>query len=149
MKKEFITNSAKETFELAKQIGKLINKGCVIAFRGDLGSGKTCFTTGLAAGLDYFGEANSPTFAIVNEYLGGRLPIYHFDMYRIADEDELYSIGFYDYLDEDAVLAIEWSENIEDALPDDTVFVVFSNQTENSRTITVECSEEKDFLKEL
>lgn len=149
MKKEFITNSAKETYALAMRLGNLINSGCVIAFKGDLGSGKTCFTTGLAKGLEYYGEANSPTFAIVNEYLGGRLPIYHFDMYRIADEDELYSIGFYDYLDADAVLAIEWSENVEDALPSDTVFVIFSNQSENSRTITFECTEEKAFLKEL
>lgn len=149
MKKEFTTNSAKETYDLAMKIGSLINEGCVIAFRGDLGSGKTCFTTGLAKGLGYFGEANSPTFAIVNEYLGGRLPIYHFDMYRIADEDELYSIGFYDYLDENAVLAIEWSENIENELPDDTVFVIFSSQGENSRLITIECSSEKAFLKEL
>ena len=149
MKKEFTTNSAKETYDLAMKIGSLINEGCVIAFRGDLGSGKTCFTTGLAKGLGYFGEANSPTFAIVNEYLGGRLPIYHFDMYRIADEDELYSIGFYYYLDENAVLAIEWSENIENELPGDTVFVIFSNQGENSRLITIECSSEKAFLKEL
>ena len=149
MKKEFTTNSAKETYDLAMKIGSLIKEGCVIAFKGDLGSGKTCFTTGLAKGLGYFGEANSPTFAIVNEYLGGRLPIYHFDMYRIADEDELYSIGFYDYLDENAVLAIEWSENIENELPDDTVFVIFSNQSENSRLITIECTVDKAFLKEL
>jgi len=149
LKKEFISNSYKETYSLAMRLGSLINEPTVIAFKGGLGSGKTSFTTGLAVGLDYFGEANSPTFAIVNEYLGGRLPIYHFDMYRIADEDELYSIGYYDYLDESAVLAIEWSENIEAALPKDTVFVVFSNQNENSRTITIECSEEKEFLKEL
>ena len=149
MKKEFTTSNAKETYDLAMRLGNLINEGCVIAFRGDLGSGKTCFTTGLAKGLDYFGEANSPTFAIVNEYLGGRLPVYHFDMYRIADEDELYSIGFYDYLDENAVLAIEWSENIADSLPPDTVFVIFSNQSENNRTITFECNEDKAFLKEL
>ena len=149
MKKEFITNSAKETTNLAMRFGSLINEACVIAFKGGLGSGKTCFTTGLVKGLDYFGEANSPTFAIVNEYLGGRLPVYHFDMYRIADEDELYSIGFYDYLDDEAVLAIEWSENIEDALPNDTIFIIFSNQSENNRTITFKCNEEKEFLKEL
>ncbi len=149
MKKEFITNCAKETLGLAMRLGSLINEGCVIAFKGDLGSGKTCFTTGLAKGLDYSGETASPTFAIVNEYLGGRLPVYHFDMYRIADENELYSIGFYDYLDDEAVLAIEWSENIEDALPNDTVFVIFSKHGENNRTITFECNEEKAFLKEL
>ena len=135
MKKEFITNSAKETYALAMRLGNLINSGCVIAFKGDLGSGKTCFTTGLAKGLEYYGEANSPTFAIVNEYLGGRLPIYHFDMYRIADEDELYSIGFYDYLDADAVLAIEWSENVESALPENTIRLYFTRLDENTRQI--------------
>lgn len=149
MKKEFTTQSAAETAALGKRLGSLINEKCVIAFRGDLGSGKTCFTVGMAQGLDYFGEANSPTFAIVNEYLGGRLPVYHFDMYRITDEDELYGIGYYDYLDEESVLVIEWSENIQDALPHNSIFITFSNQVENTRVVTVECSEEKDFLKEL
>lgn len=149
MKKEFITNSATETAELGKKIGSLINEPLVIAFCGGMGSGKTCFTTGFVKGADYFGEVNSPTFAIVNEYIGGRLQIYHFDMYRIADEDELYSIGFYDYLDENAVLVIEWSENISDSLPPDTVYIKFEKNGENSRTILVECSEDKDFLKEL
>ena len=149
MKKEFITQSAAETAALGKRLGSLINEKCTIAFRGDLGSGKTCFTVGFVKGLDYFGEANSPTFAIVNEYLGGRLPVYHFDMYRITDEDELYGIGYYDYLDEQSVLVIEWSENIDDALPKDSIFVTFSNQVENTRVVTVECSEKKDFLKEL
>ena len=149
MKKEFTTRSAKETALLGKRLGSLINEKCTIAFRGGLGSGKTCFSVGVAQGLDYFGEANSPTFAIVNEYLGGRMPIYHFDMYRIADEDELYGIGYYDYLDEDSVLVIEWSENIKDCLPDDSIYVTFSKQVENTRTITIECSKEKDLLKEL
>ena len=149
MKKELKTASATETAELGKKIGSFISNPCVIAFCGGMGSGKTCFTTGFVKGIDYFGEVNSPTFAIVNEYLGGRLPIYHFDMYRISDEDELYSIGFYDYMDEDAVLVIEWSENIEDALPPDTIYIRFSNQNENNRTITIECNEDKDFLKEL
>lgn len=148
MKKEFLTCSAKETAELGRRMGTLINKKCVIAFRGGMGSGKTCFTTGFVKGLDYFGEVNSPTFALVNEYLGGRLPIYHFDMYRISDDDELFSVGFYDYLDEESVLVIEWSENITESLPDDTVSVTFSNQNENRRTITVECSDD-NFLKEL
>ena len=149
MKKEFITNSARETFELANKIGSLINEKCVIAFFGGLGSGKTCFTTGFVKGMDYFGEVNSPTFAIVNEYIGGRLPVYHFDMYRIADEDELYSIGFYDYMDEDAVLVIEWSENIIDSLPEDSIYVKFESDGQTTRTITIECKNDKDFFKEL
>lgn len=149
MKKEFITKSATETAELGRKIASLINEPVVIAFNGGMGSGKTCFTSGFVKGMEYFGEVNSPTFAIVNEYLGGRLPVYHFDMYRITDEDELYSIGFYDYMDEDAILIIEWSENIEDALPDNTVYVKFSNQNENNRTIIIECNQDKDFFKEL
>ena len=149
MKKEFITNSANQTAELGKKIGSLINEPLVIAFLGGMGSGKTSFTTGFVKGVDYFGEVNSPTFAIVNEYLGGRLPIYHFDMYRIEDEDELYSIGFYDYMDQDAILVIEWSENISESLPDDTVYIKFVSNNENSRTIEIECKKNKDFLKEL
>ena len=149
MKKEFITNSATETAQLGKKIGSLVSTPLVIAFVGGMGSGKTCFTTGFVKGVDYFGEVNSPTFAIVNEYIGGRLPIYHFDMYRIEDEDELYSIGFYDYLDEHAILVIEWSENISESLPYDTLYIKFEKDGENIRKILVECNEDKDFLKEL
>ena len=149
MKKEFITNSATETAELGKKIGSLITEPLVIAFVGGMGSGKTCFTTGFVKGVNYFGEVNSPTFAIVNEYLGGRLPIYHFDMYRISDEDELYSIGFYDYMDEDAILVIELSENISESLPQNTLYVKFEKNGETSRKILLECTEDKDFLKEL
>lgn len=149
MKKEFLTHSAKETAELGCRLGSLIDEKCLIAFKGDLGAGKTCFTSGLVKGLEYFGEVNSPTFAIINEYFGGRLPVYHFDMYRISGEDELYSIGFYDYLEENSVIVVEWSENITDELPKDSVFITIEYMGEAERKIVIESSDEKKFLKEL
>ncbi len=149
MKKEFFTHSAKETAELGCRLGSLIREKCLIAFKGDLGAGKTCFTTGLVRGIDYSGEVNSPTFAIINEYFGGRLPVYHFDMYRISGEDELYSIGFFDYLEENAVMVVEWSENITEELPDDCVFITIEHMGEQKRKIVIESSDEKNFLKEL
>lgn len=149
MKTEFISDSALQTEKLGEKLGKKINSKTVIAFKGGLGAGKTCFTSGLCRGLDYKGDVTSPTFAIINEYLGGRLPIYHFDVYRLADEDDLYSVGFFDYLDEDAVLIIEWSENIKSVLPDDTVFIEICGMGDQNRNITVSCGVYKDFLKEL
>ena len=136
MKKEFTTRSAKETALLGKRLGSLINEKCTIAFRGGLGSGKTCFSVGVAQGLDYFGEANSPTFAIVNEYLGGRMPIYHFDMYRVSGWDDLYSTGFFDYIAEGGILACEWSENIENALPENYIRIEIEHgKTDESRIL--------------
>lgn len=149
MELKITTHSAKETAELGERLGKIIKGGCVIAFFGGMGSGKTCFTNGLCKGLNFGGDVTSPTFAIVNEYLGGRLPVFHFDMYRIADEDELYSIGFYEYLDQEAVLSIEWSENIDYALPDDSIFVSFEHVSDNVRNITFKYNEKDFLLKEL
>ena len=119
--KSYISDSPKKTEEIAENLAKELTGGEVIAFRGGLGMGKTCFTRGLARGLDYSGDVISPTFALINEYLGGRLPIYHYDMYRISNWDELYSSGFFEYIDEGGVIAAEWSENIENALPDNTI----------------------------
>lgn len=133
----YISNSRGQTVEIGENLGKTINGGEVVAFRGDLGSGKTCFTSGLAKGLGYKGDVTSPTFALINEYLGGRLPLYHFDMYRISSWDELYSCGFFEYIEEGGVVAAEWSENIESALPDNTIYVEFEKTGENSRKITV------------
>ena len=133
----YISNSRGQTVEIGENLGKTLNGGEVVAFRGDLGSGKTCFTSGLAKGLGYKGDVTSPTFALINEYLGGRLPLYHFDMYRISSWDELYSCGFFEYIEEGGVVAAEWSENIESALPDNTIYVEFEKTGENSRKITV------------
>jgi len=131
---DYISKSADETIKIGVQIGESINEPCVIALRGGLGAGKTCITSGIAKGLGYNGETNSPTFSIVNEYKGGRLPIYHFDMYRIATWDDLEGVGFFDYLDT-GVLIIEWSENIENALPKDTQVITLTVIDENTREI--------------
>lgn len=133
----FITNSPAETEKMAALLASKLSGGEVIAFRGDLGMGKTCFTRGLAKGLEFEGEVTSPTFALINEYLGGRLNIYHFDMYRISSWEELYSSGFFEYIEQGGVVACEWSENIENALPQNTIYVELENLGETKRKITI------------
>ena len=137
---KFISSSPAETEQIAAEFAKTLRGGEVLAFRGGLGMGKTCFTRGLAAGLGIDpAEVSSPTFALVNEYRGGRLPLWHFDMYRVESFDALYSTGFFDYLGNGGVLVIEWSENIEGALPEDAVRVTLSRgETENQRVFLFE-----------
>ena len=147
MKQTITTHSAGETAALGQRLGQALTSPTIIAFKGGMGSGKTCFTAGLCKGLGYTGDVTSPTFALVNEYLGGRLPVYHFDVYRIEDDDELYGIGFYDYLEQPAVLVIEWSENIENALPREAITVSFVLENETTREITI--NGEEALLKEL
>ena len=134
---KYITSSPEETEELGFKLGKKLRGGEVIAYRGGLGMGKTCFTRGLASGLGYKGEVTSPTFALINEYSGGRLPLYHFDMYRISGWEDLYSTGFFEYLDMGGVIAAEWSENIENALPENTITVSFKALAVEKREITI------------
>lgn len=138
VKETRITHSRSETEMFAAELAKTVKSGTVIAMRGDLGAGKTCFVSGFAKGMGYEGDVNSPTFAIVNEYKGGRMPIYHFDMYRVNGWDDLYSTGYFDCLESGGVLIIEWSENIAAALPDGTVTVTVKALGENDREITVE-----------
>ena len=133
---EFVSKSEKETQNFALEFSKTLSRGSVIAFEGDLGAGKTAFTRGLAEGLGCKDSVSSPTFAIVNEY-DGEIPLFHFDMYRIETFSELYSIGFFEYLERGGICAIEWSENIYSALPDDAVFVKIEKISENERKITV------------
>ena len=134
----FVSNSREDTVKIGEELGKKLSGGEVVAFRGDLGSGKTCFTSGIAKGLGFAGDVTSPTFALINEYLGGRLPLFHFDMYRISSWDELYSSGFFEYIEENGVVAAEWSENIENALPEDCIKVIFSpGENENERNIEI------------
>ena len=138
MKLEMITNSPAETIAFAKKIGAMLKGGEVIAYKGGLGAGKTTFTSGLAKGLGLDAEVTSPTFALVNEYSGeGKPTLYHFDMYRIEDADDLYATGFFDYLDGKSVLAIEWSENIEDSLPEDTITINIESLGEDKRKFNV------------
>lgn len=131
------TGSPEETELVGFRLAEQLTGGEVIAYRGGLGMGKTCFTRGLARGLGFSGEVTSPTFALINEYIGGRLPLFHFDMYRVSGWEDLYSTGFFDYLEQGGVLAVEWSENIENALPDHTVTVDFTALDEQQREITV------------
>lgn len=134
---KYITSSPEETEKLGFKLGKMLHGGEVIAYRGGLGMGKTCFTRGLALGLGYTGEVTSPTFALINEYLGGRLPLYHFDMYRISGWEDLYSTGFFEYLEQGGVIAAEWSENIGNALPENTITVSFKALGDEKREITI------------
>ena len=137
MNKSFISNSPADTKQIALQLAKNLSGGDVIAFYGDLGMGKTCFVNGLAEGLGFCGEVSSPTFAIINEYLGGDLPLYHFDMYRVSDWDDLYSTGFFEYMESGGVLAVEWAENIETALPENTIRITINRIDDNTREIII------------
>lgn len=137
MKKEYFSNSPKETEKIAEEFSKELKGGEVIAFTGNLGMGKTCFTRGLARGLGFKGEVTSPTFALINEYRGGRLDVFHFDMYRVSGWDDLYSTGYFDYLDEGGVTVVEWSENISSALSEDTIYINIEVTGESSRRITI------------
>ncbi len=141
----FLTNSPAETEAVGAALGKIIPAGTVIAYRGDLGAGKTAFTRGLARGLGCSELVTSPTYTIVNEYLGGRLPLFHFDMYRLASSDDLWDIGWEDYLERGGVCAVEWSENVADAM-EDAITVTIDKLGEESRRITMEGG---DFLADL
>ena len=121
---ESVSHSPEETVALAKKLGAVLRGGEVIAYFGGLGMGKTTFTSGLALGMGINAEVSSPTFSLVHDY-GGNPPLYHLDMYRINGFDDLYSTGFFDYLDSGAVLAVEWSENIENILPENTLKIEF------------------------
>ncbi|MBR5754000.1 MAG: tRNA (adenosine(37)-N6)-threonylcarbamoyltransferase complex ATPase subunit type 1 TsaE [Clostridia bacterium] len=135
--REYESHGPADTERLGEALAKELRPGAVVAFFGDMGSGKTVFTRGLARGLQCTETVSSPTFALVHEY-GGEPPLVHFDMYRINTWDELDSTGFYDYIDNGCVLAVEWSENIENALPEDAVRVeFFRGSGENERLIRV------------
>lgn len=135
---EFITNSPEETEKIGAAMGRIIPAGTVLAYRGDLGAGKTAFTRGLARGLGFTEAVTSPTYTIVNEYLGGRLPLFHFDMYRLSSADDLFDIGWEDYLDRGGVCAVEWSENVDDALDDDAIRVdIRRGAQDDQRVISV------------
>ena len=135
----FVTHSADETEALGERLAKTLLGGEIIAFTGDLGAGKTAFTRGLARGLGIPMRVTSPTYTIVNEYTGGRLPLFHFDMYRLGSSDELFDIGWEDYLNRGGVCAVEWSENVAEALPEDTVWVDLRRLEgeDNGRRITI------------
>ena len=133
----FLTNSPAQTEAVGTALGKILPAGTVIAYRGDLGAGKTAFTRGLARGLGAGDMVTSPTYTIVNEYLGGRMPLFHFDMYRLHSAEDLWDIGWEDYLERGGICAVEWSENVADAM-EDPVTVTIEKLGEESRRITIE-----------
>ena len=120
---EYCSNSVAETEELGAQLAARLRPGDVVAYTGDLGAGKTAFNRGIARGLGIPERVTSPTFTIVNEYEGGRLPLFHFDLYRLGDPEELFDIGWEDYLARGGVCAVEWSENVAGALEDEPIRV--------------------------
>ena len=135
----FITNSPEETEALGARLARALEPGAVVAFTGDLGAGKTAFVRGLARGLGIRDRVTSPTFTVVNEYEGGRLPLFHFDLYRLGSADELFDIGWEDYLARGGVCAVEWSERMEELLEPGTIRVdLRRGEDEDRRVITVE-----------
>ena len=134
---EYITNNPEQTEAVGAALGATLKPGTVLAFEGDLGAGKTAFTRGLAKGLGAQDRVTSPTYTIVNEYLSGRLPLFHFDMYRLESADDLWDIGWEDYLERGGVCAVEWSENVADAM-ESAIRVRIEKCGEQTRKITIE-----------
>ena len=130
------THSPEETEQIGALLAKKLTPGTVIAFEGDLGAGKTAFTRGLAKGLGCTEPVTSPTYTIVNEYISGKMRLFHFDMYRLRCADDLFDIGWEDYMERGGVCAVEWSENVADAM-ENPIRVCISKVGENSRTITI------------
>lgn len=133
-----ITKSPEETVKAAGRLGHLLKPGDFIAYKGGLGAGKTTFTRGLAIGLGLGDNVSSPTFALVNEYTGKGMSLFHFDMYRISSEEDLESSGFYDYDFSDNIAAVEWSENIAHALPENTIYITINTLSDLEREIIIE-----------
>ena len=140
MKHIYETNSPAETENVGAALAATLTPGTVIAYTGDLGAGKTAFTRGLARGLGCNDRVTSPTYTIVNEYLSGRMPLFHFDMYRLASSDDLFDIGWEDYLLRGGVCAVEWSENVADAM-ENAIYVKIEKTGEETRCITIEGGE--------
>lgn len=131
------THAPEQTEAVGTALGKILTAGTVIAYEGDLGAGKTAFTRGLARGLGCADSVTSPTYTIVNEYLSGRLPLFHFDMYRLRSSDDLFDIGWEDYLERGGICAVEWSENVSDAM-ENVIRVRIEKTGDDDRRITIE-----------
>ena len=136
---QYFTKGAEETERLGERLGETLRGGEIVAYVGELGAGKTAFTRGLARGLGISMRVTSPTYTIVNEYTGGRLPLFHFDMYRLGSEEELFDIGWEDYLARGGVCAVEWSENVSGAM-EDAITVRIEKTSDEGRKITIEGS---------
>lgn len=137
---DIITNNENETMLEGEKLGKSLSKDSVVALYGGLGAGKTAFTRGLAVGLGITADISSPTFTIVNEY-SGKIPLFHFDMYRLDSEDELFDIGWDDYLERGGVCAVEWSEKVPGAFPPGTIKVTLNKLSDNTRKLEITVSD--------
>ena len=140
----FETHSPEQTEAVGAALAQQLQPGTVLAYRGDLGAGKTAFTRGLARGLGAGEPVTSPTYTIVNEYLSGRIPLFHFDMYRLRSADDLFDIGWDDYLERGGVCAVEWSENVAEAM-EDPITVTIEKLGEDARRITITGGDIHDF----
>ncbi len=134
--RKFLTDSIEQTLEVGRKLGRLLSKGDIVCLTGDLGTGKTAFANGIAKALGIDGYITSPTFTIVNEYMG-TIPFYHFDVYRISDSDEMYEIGFEEYISGAGVVVIEWADLIRDILPEDVIWVHISKDLYAGRDIRI------------
>ncbi|MEA4846927.1 MAG: tRNA (adenosine(37)-N6)-threonylcarbamoyltransferase complex ATPase subunit type 1 TsaE [Clostridiaceae bacterium] len=135
---KFYTKSPEETANIGEQLGRLLNKGNIICLSGDLGAGKTAFTQGIAKGMGVSGYVTSPTYTIINEY-EGRLPLYHFDVYRLNDVDEMYELGYEEYFFGDGVVVLEWADMVRDIIPKERLWITILNtKGDNSREIIME-----------
>ncbi len=150
---DFIVDSIEKTMEIGRQLGEKCNAGDIFCLIGDLGTGKTHFTKGLAEGLGVTDYITSPTFTIVNEYESGRLKLYHFDVYRVNDPDEIYAIGFDEYIFSDGVSIIEWANYIEELIPEEYIKVTLEKLPEKGeefRKIIIESYGKRyDYVKEI
>ena len=147
----FKTSSPEETIILGREIGKRLRGGEVVAYRGGLGAGKTTITRGISEGMGLGDEVTSPTFALVNEYRKKdcKLSLIHFDMYRITSGEDLETTGFFDYMDEDTVLAVEWSENISEELPEDSIMITINRLSDDERELIVETCDGDDRFEDI
>ena len=132
----FISNSPAETEAIGRQLAERIDVGSVLALKGELGSGKTLFVKGLVAGLGSSADVTSPTFTIAHEYRGGRLPVYHFDFFRLEDSQSLARLGLDDYFFGDGVSVIEWADRFPEFIPEQARRILFEIKSDTQRTIT-------------
>jgi tRNA threonylcarbamoyladenosine biosynthesis protein TsaE len=137
---EYTTHSERETEQLGAKLAESLVRGDVLALSGELGAGKTALTRGLAAALGFTGNVSSPTFTLVNEYIGGRVPLFHFDLYRLEDSDAVLDIGWDDYLERGGVCVVEWSERASDLFPEGTIYVdIRLGKLGEDRIVRVRC----------
>ena len=133
----FISNSPAETEGIGRQFAKELNVGSILALEGELGSGKTQFTKGLVAGLESSAPVTSPTFTIIHEYPGGRLPVYHFDFFRLENRESVAQLGLDDYFFGDGISVIEWADRFPESIPDQARWILFEIRSENARMISI------------